>query len=72
MRHCPYTQPMCMLEPRFDITAPSDEAVASIVDGIQNEDEIPGILEAASGKVFRGQSCSRCGAWFPADDREEG
>jgi hypothetical protein len=63
--HCPYTTPQCQLQARYDVTA-SEEAVHSIVSNIEHEDQIADIITAASNKIYRGESCQRCGAWFPA------
>jgi hypothetical protein len=48
------------------VTPPSDNAVESIASNME-DDQVVDALEAASGKIYRGESCQRCGAFFPAD-----
>jgi hypothetical protein len=64
--HCPFQPGKCSLEARYDTTPPSDNAVASIMDSDLDGDDTLEALTGASGKVYRGESCQTCGAFFPA------
>ena len=65
--HCPVDRMgCCRFEARYNTVAPSDAAVAAIVEHeFDDDDGLIDAITAASSKTYVGESCQTCGAFIP-------
>lgn len=64
--HCPYTNLPCKLEERYDMDCLSVEIMAKLQESFAtNRAMLLEAMKIAQAKVYLGESCQTCGAFFP-------
>ena len=61
---CPISATKCKFEQRFDTKAIPTETIKALADYFSESNMIEAMVTAAE-KVYVGESCQHCGAFFP-------